>query len=123
MVAVCCVYLLARHHSERADHLASCEQLLPLFRGYTFGAAAILATISVVMAKLGYRAWRAGQYPPPGTNVFFRTRVWTGWWARLNSLSLMFSALVAAYFLVQLAKFVFTSDLGPLLFGLQGCEA
>ena len=65
-----------------------------------FLVAYLVVATSIPALLFGSRAWRtrrATQYPPPGSWVLFRTRVYTDrWWVILNKGSLAAMAVVFA---------------------------
>jgi hypothetical protein len=61
-----------------------CDDLswhVALFAG--FGCA--VSWFAFELLRTGWRSWRSGQFPPPGTRVIFRTGVLRGPWVRWNA--------------------------------------
>lgn len=54
----------------------------------------------VLLALWSWQTFRAGQSPTPGSRVLFRTRIRTGWWARLDALG--FAAFAAMFAVVAM---------------------
>jgi hypothetical protein len=60
-------------------------------------AFALFAASAGYLARLSYRILHFGKYPPPGSVVFFRTRVYTGKQAVITGyVFILASAVVAA---------------------------
>lgn len=116
------LFLTARLYDRHAADLTLCEQL-PWMWFVVVMVTTVMAGFACLCGRIAFRIWRYGQYPAPGTSVFFRTRVYTGWWAQTNAIAYaMMSLLFAAFLVAFLSIFVFP-DGGLLLnFGLRGCE-
>ncbi|QSX36109.1 hypothetical protein [Shewanella sedimentimangrovi] len=91
------------------------SEQLPWIRLVLFTATVILAAFAYLCYRAGQRVWHSGQWPAPGTAVLFKTRVHTGWWAKLNAITFYFLALITVAALAYLLKFVVTIDLEPYL--------
>ncbi len=71
----------------------------------------------VLFALWSWQTLRAGQSPTPGSRVLFRTRIRTGWWARLDALG--FAAGAAVFAVVPI---VISREVGGLeIFLNHGC--
>jgi hypothetical protein len=86
------------------------------------GVAGLLA-LATIFYLSGLRIWRSGQFPAPGTSVLFTTRVFTGWWAQANAVTMFLLAGFSAVGLGVLAKFFVFSDFGVYVLGLRSCGA
>ena len=76
----------------RVDSANPCASLATLQGMFAYVLVASWVPV-VLFAWWSWRTLRAGQSPTPGSRVMFRTRIRTGWRARLDSLGL---AAVAA---------------------------
>jgi hypothetical protein len=115
------LFLTARLYDRHAADLPLCEQL-PWAWVVVVMVTTVVASFACLCGRSAFRIWRSGQYPAPGTSVFFRTRVHTGWWARTNAIAYAIVSLVFAAFLVAfLSMFVFPES-GLFGLGLRGCE-
>jgi hypothetical protein len=111
---------VGRGYTEHVDSLPVCEQA-PWAIATIVACAAALAVFACLCGRSALRILRSGQYPAPGTSVLFRTRVYTGWWARTNGISLLLmTVLTAALAIGLLSLFVFPA-IGPYSTGSSGC--
>jgi hypothetical protein len=111
---------MARGYTEHVNSLPLCEQA-PWVIATIVACATALAVFSLLCGRSALRILRSGQYPAPGTSVLFRTRVYTGWWALTNGISLLLMAiLIAAFAVGMLSLFVFPV-IGQYIAGTSGC--
>ena len=83
----------------RMDSARPCASLATL-QGL-FAYILVVPWIPVVLnASWSWQIFRAGQSPTPGSPVLFRTRIRTGWRARLDALC--FAALAAVFAVVAI---------------------
>lgn len=114
-------FLTGRLYDRHAAGLPFCEQLAWMWVVAVM-ATAVVASFSYLCGRSAFRIWRSGQYPAPGTSVFFRTRVHSGWWARTNAIAYAIVSLLFAAFLVAFLNIFVFPDGGLLTLGLRGCE-
>jgi len=120
LLAVYALTRMARAYTDHVDGLPVCEQV-PWAIAVLLACAAALAVFAYVCGRGAFRVLRSGQYPAPGTSVLFRTRVYTGWWARTNGITLLLLAILITAFLIGLlSAFVFPA-IGPYIAGPRGC--
>jgi hypothetical protein len=120
LLAVYALARMARAYTDHVDGLPLCEQV-PWVIATIVACATALAVFAFLCGRSALRILRSGQYPAPGTSVLFRTRVYTGWWARTNGISLLLMAvLIAALAIGLLSLFVFPA-IGPYFTGSSGC--
>jgi len=112
----------SRHHLSHVAILQHCAQL-PWLRIYVLVATMVLTGLSVLVARNGWRIWRSGQYPAPGTSVLFATRIRTGWWARLDTIIMFALSAFSVALLIALLEYFVFSEVGLYVLGLRGCEA
>jgi hypothetical protein len=110
----------SRFYSDQVECLSVCAQL-PWLRGVVALGVVILTAASYFCCRGGLRIWRSGQFPAPGTAVLFKKRVYTGWWARLNAITLFVFAILLAAALASFLKFFIFSEAGSFIVGLQRC--
>ena len=120
LLAVYALSRMARGYTEHVNSLPVCEQV-PWIIVTIVACATALAVFAFLCGRSALRILRSGQYPAPGTSVLFRTRVYTGWWARTNGISLLLMAiLIAAFAIGMLSLFVFPV-IGQYIAGTSGC--
>jgi hypothetical protein len=99
-----------------------CDQL-PYIRVTAFAGTAFLVALAVILFRRGFKVWRSGQFPPPGTSVFFTRQIYTGWWANLNAFVLCVSSGLVVVTLFFWVRFFLLSEFGFYVSGLRRCVA
>lgn len=95
---------------------------LPLLRYFLAAGIVLLGTFAVLAVRRARLSWVSGQYPPPGTWVLFRTRVYTGLWPRIDAVFSLALCAVALFALVHFVLFLVPSaELAWLVLGLEDC--
>ena len=84
-------------------------------------AAIVLAGLAIAAGRYGWRIWRSGQVPAPGTAVFFKSTVYVGWWQRMHVASMAVAVMLCIWLLANLLRFFVFASGGPHLFSIHAC--
>lgn len=120
LLAVYVLSRMARGYTEHVNSLPICEQV-PWIIATIVACAAALGVFAGLCGRSALRILRSGQYPAPGTSVLFRTRVYTGWWARTNGISLLLMAILIAAFAISMLNLFVFPVIGQYIAGTSGC--
>ena len=120
LMAALSIVPLSRFYTAQVSDLSVCAQL-PWLRGVVAFGVVILTTLVYFSCRGGLRIWRSGQFPVPGTAVLFKRRVYAGWWARLNAITLFVFSTLLAFALASFLKFFIFSEAGLFIVGLSRC--
>ncbi|MBD9478984.1 hypothetical protein [Pseudoxanthomonas sp. PXM02] len=85
--------------------------------------AVALTGIAYLLGRSALKILRSGQVPAPDTSVLFRTRVYTGWWARANGIAWLLIAILPTGILIGMLDMFVFSEVGAYMFGLRDCDA
>jgi len=113
-IALCVIFIIATYPAEELwgrsfmafiEGLPICESLTWL-RGIVIAHVLLFWLVGLLASSLAIQTLRSGEFPLPGAWVWFRTKVRTGWKAKVDGYILVIVALffflgpvVAWYFL------------------------
>lgn len=86
-------------------------------------AAVVLVVLAAAAGHDGWRVWRSGQVPAPGTAVLFKSMVYVGWWQRMYVASMAAAVVSFIWLLTNLLGFFVFALGGPHLFSVHACAA
>ena len=99
--------------------LPDCAQM-PYWIGLWLAFMTLLVAVSLVCARRGIRTLRSGQFPPPGTWVFFTTQVLRG---RAATRKAWGQFAIAAFYTVMVVALCFVFGILGLVDGVRQCAS